>query len=194
MRTRSGNKRSDILKAAVKIFAYQGYDASKVATIAHEAGVATGSVYLYFQSKEDLLDSLFEEFWDHLFKSMKYLIQPKPLERMEAQLGCFFDCLAANREMTMIYLRDFHRFASRPSPRQESWKACLELGRSAFREASVQPLEPSDLALSHAYLFGGVRAALEHWLTHEDLPLELVRSRMLAMSIASLTAVAKDRS
>lgn len=193
MRTRSGDKRNDILKAAVKIFASQGYDTAKVASIAQTAGVATGSVYLYFQGKDDILDCLFEEFWDNLLTTMKTIELQEPLGRMEAQLGCFFDCLAGNRNMAMIYLRDFHRFASRPSARQESWKACLELGRSAFREASRRrPLEPSDLALSHAYLFGGVRAALEHWLGHEELPLALVRSRMLAMSIAGITAVAKD--
>lgn len=193
MRTRSGDKRGDILKASIDIFSRQGFDTAKVASIAHEAGIATGSVYLYFQGKDEILDCLFEEFWDNLLCTMKTIELKEPLERMEAQLGCFFDSLADNRNMAMIYLRDFHRFLARPSARQESWKACLELGRAAFREASLHPLEASDLALSHAYLFGGVRAALEHWLGHEELPLELVRCRMLTMSIAGITAVAKDR-
>lgn len=192
MRTRSGDKRGDILKASIDIFSRQGFDTAKVASIAHEAGIATGSVYLYFQGKDEILDCLFEEFWDNLLATMGTIEHTDPLLRIEAQLGQFFDALAANRAFSMIYLRDFHRFIARTSPRQDSWRACIEKGRIAFQEASSRPMDTADLALPHAYLFGGVRSALEHWMSHEDIPLELVRHRMLTMAMAGIEAVAKE--
>jgi len=56
----SGDKRERILDAAELIFAQHGFFAAKVAQIAREAGVADGTIYLYFKSKDDLLISLFE--------------------------------------------------------------------------------------------------------------------------------------
>ncbi|HEX2572425.1 MAG TPA: TetR/AcrR family transcriptional regulator [Polyangia bacterium] len=54
------NKRERILDAAVKVFADKGFYNAKVSEIAREAGVADGTIYLYFKSKDDLLISLFE--------------------------------------------------------------------------------------------------------------------------------------
>jgi TetR/AcrR family fatty acid metabolism transcriptional regulator len=57
----SPGKRERILDAAVKVFAAEGFYNAKVAQIAQEAGVADGTIYLYFKSKDDLLISLFED-------------------------------------------------------------------------------------------------------------------------------------
>lgn len=56
----SFDKRDAILKAATEVFARRGYFQSQVADIARAAGVAAGTVYLYFRSKDDLLVSIFE--------------------------------------------------------------------------------------------------------------------------------------
>ena len=56
----SGDKRELILKAATKVFAQNGYFQSQVADVARVAGVAAGTVYLYFKGKDDLLVSIFE--------------------------------------------------------------------------------------------------------------------------------------
>lgn len=50
-----------ILQAATKIFAQNGFYSSRVADIAREAGVASGTIYLYFSNKEDLIISIFQE-------------------------------------------------------------------------------------------------------------------------------------
>src|SRR5512145_253744 len=54
-------KRERILRAAIKIFSHKGFFNSKVSEIARAAGVADGTIYLYFRNKDDLLISLFEE-------------------------------------------------------------------------------------------------------------------------------------
>jgi TetR/AcrR family fatty acid metabolism transcriptional regulator len=54
-------KRGAILRAAVEVFAERGYFGARVREVAERAGIADGTVYLYFEGKEDLLVSLFEE-------------------------------------------------------------------------------------------------------------------------------------
>src|SRR6266576_587337 len=59
-RPAGGDKRAAIIRAAIRVFAHNGYFNSKVADIAREAGVADGTVYLYFKSKEEILHSIFD--------------------------------------------------------------------------------------------------------------------------------------
>ena len=58
------DKRRIILDAAVRVFARQGFHTCRVSDIADEAGVAYGLVYHYFQSKDEVLDTLFLERWE----------------------------------------------------------------------------------------------------------------------------------
>ena len=60
-RGRGAEKRERILRAAIKIFSHKGFFNSKISDIARSAGVADGTIYLYFKNKDDLLISLFEE-------------------------------------------------------------------------------------------------------------------------------------
>lgn len=65
------DKRRQILDAAVRIFARQGFHATRVSDIADEAGVAYGLVYHYFRSKDDVLDELFVERWSLLLAAIE---------------------------------------------------------------------------------------------------------------------------
>src|ERR1019366_6124409 len=62
--TQATDKRRLILDAAVRVFARQGFHTCRVSDIADEAGVAYGLVYHYFNSKEEILDTLFLDRWD----------------------------------------------------------------------------------------------------------------------------------
>ena len=68
---RSGDKRERILKAAVKVFAKSGFYATRVSEVAKAAGVADGTIYLYFKSKDELLVSLFEDRVERLLAFMR---------------------------------------------------------------------------------------------------------------------------
>jgi AcrR family transcriptional regulator len=65
------DKRRVILDAAVRVFARQGFHTCRVSDIADEAGVAYGLVYHYFQSKDEVLDTLFLERWDVLLEAIR---------------------------------------------------------------------------------------------------------------------------
>lgn len=61
MSKQRGQKFEQILEAAVKVISENGYYHSQISKIAKEAGVADGTIYLYFKSKEDILVTLFQE-------------------------------------------------------------------------------------------------------------------------------------
>ena len=67
----SVDKRRVILDAAVSVFAREGFHGCRVSDIAEEAGVAYGLVYHYFNSKDEVLDTLFSERWGLLVETMK---------------------------------------------------------------------------------------------------------------------------
>jgi TetR/AcrR family transcriptional regulator, fatty acid metabolism regulator protein len=63
-RVPAADRRRQILDAAVRVFARQGFHTCRVSDIADEAGVAYGLVYHYFRSKDEVLDTLFLERWN----------------------------------------------------------------------------------------------------------------------------------
>jgi TetR/AcrR family fatty acid metabolism transcriptional regulator len=65
------DKRRQILDAAVRVFARQGFHATRVSDIADEAGVAYGLVYHYFRSKDEVLNELFVERWSLLLTAIE---------------------------------------------------------------------------------------------------------------------------
>jgi TetR/AcrR family transcriptional regulator, fatty acid metabolism regulator protein len=65
------DKRRQILDAAVRVFARQGFHATRVSDIADEAGVAYGLVYHYFSSKDEVLNELFVERWSLLLAAIE---------------------------------------------------------------------------------------------------------------------------
>ncbi len=84
---RGGDKRERILVAAERIFARHGFFAAKVSDVAKEAGVADGTIYLYFKSKDDLLISLFERRMQQVNEHLREAIAG--IESPRAQLETF---------------------------------------------------------------------------------------------------------
>src|SRR5438552_5437167 len=86
------DKRERILDAAVKIFADKGFYSAKVSEIARVAGVADGTIYLYFKSKDDLLISLFEARMEQVNQNLKAALagQGDAVERLRRALSAHF--------------------------------------------------------------------------------------------------------
>ena len=71
MKNKNKDKHTRIIEAATKIFAKKGFFQAKVSDIAKEAQVADGTIYLYFENKDDILISLFEEQMNRVLEDMK---------------------------------------------------------------------------------------------------------------------------
>lgn len=83
---RKRDKRQQILKAAVRVFAETGFHRSRVSDIARAAKVADGTIYLYFKSKDDILISIFEEAMEEMITAAKQVISETegPLDQLRA--------------------------------------------------------------------------------------------------------------
>jgi len=99
-------RRQQILDAAVRVFAKNGFYNSKVLDVAREAGVANGTVYLYFPSKDDILMSIFEEQMSELIDYMKHEIQKESgcLNKLRKLVSMQMHLIETNRELTELLL------------------------------------------------------------------------------------------
>jgi TetR/AcrR family fatty acid metabolism transcriptional regulator len=111
---RAGDKRERILGAAERIFARHGFYAAKVADVAKEAGVADGTIYLYFKNKDDLLISLFERRMQQLNESLRAAVAGKPpREQLRAFIRTYLQLVhdePSAAEVLTIELRQSSKF------------------------------------------------------------------------------------
>ena len=91
----AGDKRERILDAAERIFARHGFFHARVSEIAKEAGVADGTIYLYFKSKDDLLITLFESRMERVTADLAEAISAVPASDPAARLRMFIHTHAA---------------------------------------------------------------------------------------------------
>src|SRR5512132_3064704 len=99
------DKREAILRAAISVFAHNGYFNSKVADIAKEAGVADGTVYLYFKSKEEILHSIFDRNMEEAIADGRKHLEniADPGERLRRIAHMHLDRLGADRELAIVF-------------------------------------------------------------------------------------------
>ena len=99
------DRRETILRAAAKVFAGAGYFNAKVSDVARTAGVADGTVYLYFRNKEDLLTSIFswamEEFMARAKSELPQILDPRERLRRFAQLH--FSLIERERDVAIVF-------------------------------------------------------------------------------------------
>jgi len=195
MRRKEGDKHNAILDAAIRVFCKEGFGGAQVASIATEAGIATGSVYLYFKSKDDVLDGVFTRFWEDIQKQVAEIDSTEPVHFLHDQLSVFFDALTADRNMAEVYLHEHHRFMERqPKVGYTIYLDIVEQGERMFRRGAKADLfsHKMDVGLGRAFLFGGVRAAVEYWLSQKQMSPRQVRNRMLLLALASLGVKPED--
>jgi AcrR family transcriptional regulator len=84
---RSSDRRRDLLRAAIRVFARKGFHASRVGDIAEEAGVAHGLLYHYFRSKEEVLETIFKATWSNLVQEAERI--EATADPVRAQLHAF---------------------------------------------------------------------------------------------------------
>jgi TetR/AcrR family fatty acid metabolism transcriptional regulator len=108
------DKRRLILDAAVRVFARQGFHTCRVSDIADEAGVAYGLVYHYFQSKDEVLDTLFLERWELMLAAIDEIdAQPiGPREKLYAIASFIVDSYRHDRDLMKVIIVEVTRAAN----------------------------------------------------------------------------------
>lgn len=93
-RDKGPDKRQRILDAALKVFAERGFYNAKVSEVARAAGVADGTIYLYFENKDDLLIQLFEDRMEYIIRRLSDELersQGTPLDRIRSLIHMHVD-------------------------------------------------------------------------------------------------------
>ena len=104
-RNGASGKREAILRAATRVFARNGYFNSKVADIAGAAGVADGTVYLYFKSKEEILHSIFDQNMAEAIASARKLTAKlnDPRQKLRRIAALHLERLGADRDLAVVF-------------------------------------------------------------------------------------------
>ena len=105
-RKRVGNKREKIINAAAKFFGEKGYHNTTTSEIAEAAGVAAGTIYIYFTSKEELIVAVFEEFLGRHMERLQAGVESVngPIARIRRLMTLGLELMESNPESAKIFL------------------------------------------------------------------------------------------
>ena len=117
-RADKADKRDAILRAAIETFAARGFFNAQVADVARGAGVAAGTVYLYFRGKDDLLISIFERTMKEAIAAGRESVAARttPLERLREIARLHLERLGRDRDLAVVFqveLRQSTKFMER---------------------------------------------------------------------------------
>jgi TetR/AcrR family fatty acid metabolism transcriptional regulator len=163
------DKREAILRAAIGVFARAGYFNAKVADIAREAGVADGTVYLYFKSKEEILHSIFDRSVDEALEAARKRVKliSDPGEKLRQIAHLHLERLGADRDLAVVFqveLRGSTKFMEEFSA--AGFAEYLTLIRSTFEEGQRAGLFRADLnaRVVAKVLFGALDEMATNWI------------------------------
>lgn len=171
-RTNSTDKREAILKAATEVFARNGYFSSKVSDIAKAAGVADGTVYLYFKSKEEILHSIFDRTMEQGIEQAKIELAKcrTPQEKLRCLSKLHLARLGADRDLAIVFqveLRGSTKFMEEFSA--AGFGEYLNLIRAIFEEGQASGVFRKDLHAKTCakILYGALDEMATNWILSE---------------------------
>ena len=169
VRAPRGDKRDLILTAATAVFARHGFFGAQVADVAREAGVAAGTVYLYFESKDDLLISIFEKTVRSAIAEGREALQrvADPAARLRRIAQMHLARLGADRDLAVVFqveLRQTTKFMSRFSA--TGVRDYLGLIRDAVTDGQRAGCFRADLSptLTAKMIFGALDEMATNWV------------------------------
>jgi TetR/AcrR family fatty acid metabolism transcriptional regulator len=172
------HKYHQILAAAIKVFARQGFHQSTVAQIAKEAGVADGTIYLYFKNKDDILVQFFNYKTKLVFDSFRTEVAraDSSLDKLRYLIHRHLEEFQRNREMAVVYQVETHQ-SSRLAEAQikEMSKMYRDLISEIVEQGQQEGTIRKDLyvGLVKRFIIGAVDEVINTWL-HSNGEYDLV--------------------
>ncbi len=188
----SGDKREAIHRAAVKVFAEKGYFNSKVADIAGEAGIADGTVYLYFKSKDDILHSIFDRAMAEFIAEGKREIAglSGPEEKLRRIAELHLEKLGADRELAIVFqveLRGSTKFMQEFSA--AGFAEYLDIIRETITEGQTAGIFRDDIkpVVCAKILYGALDEMVTNWiLSKKQYPLAPLADEVLKIYLGGM--------
>jgi TetR/AcrR family fatty acid metabolism transcriptional regulator len=193
-RTAVTDKREAILRAAIKVFAANGYFNSKVSDIAGAAGIADGTVYLYFKSKDEILHSIFDramaEFIAEGKRELAEVTDPTGRLRRIAELH--LEKLGADRSLAVVFqveLRGSIKFMQEFSA--AGFAEYLEVIRETIADGQRAGEFRSDIKpiVAAKIFYGALDEMVTNWiLSAKHYPLEPLTDEVLKVFLGGISA------
>jgi TetR/AcrR family fatty acid metabolism transcriptional regulator len=163
------DKHRQIIEAAVRVFARNGYYNSRVSDIAREAGVASGTIYLYFKTKDEILVTLFREkmaAWVAHVRS-EIAAEPDAVAKIRRLISLHFGVLESDpalAEVVQVELRQGHKFFRGASAHEVS--AYFQLIASILEDGQAAGAVRDDVPVKVAAkaLFGAMDQVATSWV------------------------------
>jgi TetR/AcrR family fatty acid metabolism transcriptional regulator len=166
---RDPDKPQQIIEAAVRVFARKGYFTARVSDIAREAGIAAGTIYLYFDTKEDILVTLFREKMAAFVEAVRRAIaeEPDAVTKLRRLIRLHFQILEDDpqlAEVVQVELRQGQKLFRGAATQEIS--AYFALISSVFEEGAAAGRFASDLPVKVAtkMLFGAMDQMATSWV------------------------------
>lgn len=178
MRLREGNKEADIISAAISVFAETGYEATRMANIALKAGIATGTLYLYFKNKEVLLDHIVANLW----KEIDIVVTESTLDQcsLSDQFSLIVDGVLAIFEEHPEQAKIFTHMQNSSLSASGS-QAVLQRGEQMVIEAKERQEinEKIDPQIFTHFFFGSIRSLIILWASDpQKHPLSKIKAHL----------------
>jgi len=162
-----GDKRRLLLDAAVRVFARKGYHAARVGDIAEEAGVAYGLLYHYFESKEDVLRSVFRETWRALIGTIKSVEESgdSPREQLRKVAEILLRSWSRDPDLVRVLVLEVTRsqhLEGEMDEIAESFAAIQGIVERGQADGSMRA--DLDARLASFVFYGGVEELLTGWV------------------------------
>ena len=188
------DKREAILRAATKVFAGRGYFNSKVSDIAGEAGIADGTVYLYFKSKDEILHSIFDRAMAEFITEGKAEIAQldDPIAKLKRIAELHLSRLGADRDMAIVFqveLRGSTKFMQEFSA--AGFSDYLDIIRSTIAEGQAAGIFRNDIKpiVAAKILYGALDEMVTNWvLSVKRYPLEPMAGEVLKIFLGGILA------
>lgn len=175
------DKRTRILRSAVKVFARKGFYNSKVSEIAKNAGVADGTIYLYFKNKDEILISIFEEEMAKFITKARQEIESENhvIKKIERFIHTHLNFVKRNPKLAQVLqleLRQSNKFIKEYTGTK--LREYLDLIGNLIEEGQEQGLIRKDIhpGLAKRVLFGALDEIATHWVLLKDGKYDLEQS------------------
>jgi TetR/AcrR family fatty acid metabolism transcriptional regulator len=195
-----GDKRERILESAQRVFASKGFFGAKVSDIAEEAGVADGTIYLYFKSKDDLLISLFESQMERVNAELTAAMVDADdgVDKLRRVIRAWVKLVETNRhatEVITVELRQSTKFTKEyANPRfAEFLKLVAGVVEEGQREGTLRADIPAPVAARA--LFGALDELALWWVSgrgHDKLDIKKVADWIGDLVLQGLTVRVKE--
>lgn len=188
------SRRADVLAAAVRVFARKGFAAARIDDVAEEAGISKGSVYLSYDSRDDLLTAAFDSYAARSQALLRRAQESEgpALERLVALVHSVLELVAGEPDLARVLLDLWGARRSgdgmpmdMPSVYRDYRAAITGLLREGVTEGTVR----ADAGERHAtVVVGAVEGCVLQWLLAPELPLTELADPIVELCVGSLRA------